>query len=179
MKFGPDLKTFDFFLRYHSVEYKLEVFSESISQIELHRPRGQTGKLLVIQLHGAPRIYKRDEGMWVREVDFTPSSSIGYLPGPSLGENFFRLVDPTNINIAYIEHALSHLRECCYDPVSWLTEQYEQYSLSGKIPDTPEIALDDGLVYVPKIQITPSKFPPMDYTPQPTKVSDKDVTIEG
>ncbi|KAK0595797.1 hypothetical protein LWI29_010039 [Acer saccharum] len=231
MKFDPDLKTFNFSLCYHSVEYKLEVFSESISQIELHRPpRRQSVKFLVIQLHGAPRIYKRDEGLWVRGVDFTPSSSIGqsnalclklpgrghvpkilksffyykeseseftlesvssfscnsdlvpiinppqnielpfkilfkinslvhqgFLPGPSLDDNFFRLVDPTRNNIAYIEHALSHLRECCYDPVSWLTEQYEQYSMSGKIPDTPEIALDDGLVYVPKIQITPSK----------------------
>ncbi|KAK1578467.1 hypothetical protein Q3G72_030483 [Acer saccharum] len=230
LKFGPDLKKFNFFLCYQSVEYKLEVFSESISQIELHRPRGQIGKFLVIQLHGAPRIYKRDEGLWVREVDFTPSSSIGqssalclklqgrghvpkilksffyykeseskfilesvssfscnsdlvpiinppqnielpfkilfkinslvhqgFLPGPLLDENFFRLVDPTSINIAYIEHALSHLRECCYDPVSWLTKQYKEYFMSGKIPDTPEIALDDGLVYVPKIQITPSK----------------------
>ncbi|KAL5812619.1 hypothetical protein ACOSQ3_027569 [Xanthoceras sorbifolium] len=231
VKFDSDLKKFYFSLSYHSVEYKLEVSSESILQIELCR--GQAIKFLVIQLYGAPRIYKHDD-QWVREVDFTPSSSIGQssafclklpgrghvpkilknflyykesegdfilyrdssfscnsdlvpiinppentdlpfkilfkinslvhhgcLPGPSLDDNFFHLVDPSRISIAYIEHALDkmfHLRKCCYDPVSWLSDQYKKYSMSGTIPESPEIALDEGLVYVRKILITPSKI---------------------
>ncbi|KAL2457175.1 RNA-dependent RNA polymerase 1 [Forsythia ovata] len=54
----------------------------------------------------------------------------GCLPGPNLDANFFRLVDPQRIDVRYIEYALEKLydlKECCYDPVSWLTEQYDKY----------------------------------------------------
>ncbi|KAL5746664.1 hypothetical protein ACOSP7_027810 [Xanthoceras sorbifolium] len=231
VKYGSNLRKFNFFLTHNSVEYKFEVSYESVWQIELRR--GQTAKFLVIQLYGAPRIYERD-GLWVREVDFTPSSSIGQssalclklpgkghvpkilkdffyykeseeefilergssfscnsdlvpiinppqnidlpfkilfkinllvqhgcLPGPTLDGNFFSLVDPSTIKIAYIEHALEklfHLRECCYNPVSWLSDQYKKYSESRTLPGSPQIALDDGLVYVHKILITPSRI---------------------
>ncbi|KAJ0098756.1 hypothetical protein Patl1_19779 [Pistacia atlantica] len=176
-----------FYLFYQSVNYRLHVSHESISQIELYCPRGQTSKFLVIQLLHGPQIYGK-HGRWVREVDFTPSSCIGQssalclelqwgarvsdisrafpsykrrgelfvlepgstfssnsdfapiisppqgfdmpfkilfkinslvqhgcLPGPALNANFFRLVDPNRINMAYIEHALdklSHLQKC-------------------------------------------------------------------
>ncbi|KAK2654471.1 hypothetical protein Ddye_014327 [Dipteronia dyeriana] len=50
VKFGTDLRRFNFFLTYNSVEYKLEVSYESIWKIKLHRPRGQTAKFLVIQV---------------------------------------------------------------------------------------------------------------------------------
>ncbi|KAK0596192.1 hypothetical protein LWI29_013507 [Acer saccharum] len=233
VKFGTNLRKFNFFLTYNSVEYKLEVSYESIWKIMLRRPRGQTAKFLVIQLYGAPQIYKKD-GQWIREVDFTPSSSIGQsnalclrlpgrdvvpkilkdffyyeesegefilergssfscnsdlvpiinlpqgivlpfkilfkinllvhhgcLPGPLVDGLFFRLVDPSRFNIACIEHALEklfHLRECCYDPINWLTEQYIKYSKSSTLPELPQIALEDGLVYVRKILITPTKM---------------------
>ncbi|KAF2305657.1 hypothetical protein GH714_007312 [Hevea brasiliensis] len=51
----------------------------------------------------------------------------GCLPGPALDTNFYKLVDPTRINIVYIEHALEkiyYLKECCYEPSRWLNEQY-------------------------------------------------------
>ncbi|KAJ0099034.1 hypothetical protein Patl1_19785 [Pistacia atlantica] len=85
----------------------------------------------------------------------------GCLPGPALNANFFRLVDPNRINMAYIEHALdklSHLQKCCYDPTNWLSEQYEKYLMSGRLPKSPAIALDNELVYVRKVLVTPSKI---------------------
>ncbi|KAI8545560.1 hypothetical protein RHMOL_Rhmol07G0048800 [Rhododendron molle] len=242
LKFGLGLRKLHFFLSYRCVDYKLELFYENIWQIELHRPRGQRSKFLLIQLLGAPRIYKKSaesclsyfkeypEENWVRATDFTPSNSIGqssalclelsygvkllnfseYFPyfkesegpfilesgssfsrnldlvpivgpayglelpyrilfkicilvqqgclsGPTLDINFFRLVDPRRIYITRIEDALErlyHLRECCYEPVRWLGEQYQKYL---KLPKTPAITLDDGLVYVHRVQITPCK----------------------
>ncbi|KAJ9135707.1 hypothetical protein P3X46_032859 [Hevea brasiliensis] len=84
----------------------------------------------------------------------------GCLPGPALDVNFFRLVDPDRVDIAYIEHALEklrHLNERCYDPVRWLRKQYTKYHTSGRLPEPPVVALDDGLVYVHRVQITPAK----------------------
>ena len=52
---------------------------------------------------------------------------------------------------------LFHLRECCYDPVSWLREQYRKHVSSGQFPTSPAVALDGGLIYVNKILVTPSK----------------------
>ncbi|KAH7516265.1 hypothetical protein FEM48_Zijuj10G0116800 [Ziziphus jujuba var. spinosa] len=246
VKFGTGFRNFYFFFSYRSVGYKLEVPSESIWQIELRRPRGQDSKFLLIQLIGAPRIYEEDnpavnyfkeahDNYWVREVDFTPSSSIGQsfticlelsnrcqlpdlrdhfiyykedegrfelekgdsfsrdsnlvpivdpppgidlpykilfkinslvqhgcLPGQALNINFFRLVDPNRmkINHNHIECALNRLyllKECCYDPVKWLKEQYRKYLSGTLIPREPYIALDEGLVYVYRVQVTPLK----------------------
>ncbi|KAK9930040.1 hypothetical protein M0R45_027099 [Rubus argutus] len=78
--FGKELKKMYCFFSYDSIEYKLELPSETICRIELHRPRGQFAKFLLFQLHGSPRIYKKDVTVasdWVREVDFTPSCCIG------------------------------------------------------------------------------------------------------
>ncbi|KAM7487790.1 hypothetical protein LguiB_025274 [Lonicera macranthoides] len=84
----------------------------------------------------------------------------GCVSGPALDGTFFRLVDPRRIHIAYIEHALEklfHLKDCCYEPARWLNEQYTMYRTSKKLPRSPAIALDDGLVYVRRVQVTPCK----------------------
>ena len=84
----------------------------------------------------------------------------GCLPGQALDLNFFRLVDPGRIEIEYIESALDklfHLKDCCHDPLRWLASQYTNYKASRKVPEMPTIALDEGLVYVHRVQITPSK----------------------
>ena len=83
----------------------------------------------------------------------------GCLSGPTLDTNFFRLVDPQRMNISFIEHALEklyHLKECCYEPVKWLNEQYRIY-MSKQVVGSPAISLDAGLVYVRRVQITPCK----------------------
>ncbi|XP_042496044.1 probable RNA-dependent RNA polymerase 1 isoform X2 [Macadamia integrifolia] len=84
----------------------------------------------------------------------------GCLAGPTLDANFFKLVHPAFIPANHIERALEklyHLKECCYEPVGWLHEQYRRYRRSNRTPISPTISLDAGLVYVRRVQITPSK----------------------
>nr|CAA09697.1 RNA-directed RNA polymerase [Nicotiana tabacum] len=246
IKFGIGLKKIYFFLSHASADYKLQLSYENIWQVVLHRPYGQNAQFLLLQLFGAPRIYKRLEDscysffketpddQWVRTTDFTPSwiglssslclefrngvqlpnfsesffyykesmnqfilqtgftfsfsqklalvpivhlpegielpykilfkiSSLiqhGCFPGLALNFNFFQLVDPRRRNIACIEHALEklyYLKECCYDPVRWLTEQYDEYLKGRQLPKSPPITLDDGLVYVRRVVVTPCK----------------------
>ncbi|XP_030959743.1 probable RNA-dependent RNA polymerase 1 [Quercus lobata] len=234
VRFDSKMRNLYFYFSDLSEEYKLELSYENIWKIELHHPRGQAKRFLLIQLLGAPRIYVQDHTRhWVREVDFTPSCCIGqssalclelpqegqlpkfhgdfvsykenegpfvlkqgialscssglvptlnpsegfdlpykilfkinsliqhgYLPGQAIDEKFYRLVDPKRITIEYIESALdklSHLKECCYEPVRWLKEQYRKYATSRRLLKTVAISLNDGLVYVNRVQVTPSK----------------------
>ncbi|KAJ4826290.1 multidrug resistance protein [Turnera subulata] len=83
----------------------------------------------------------------------------GCLVGSTLDTSFYRLIDPRKIGIVRVEHALEklyYLRECCYEPCKWLTEQYTKYP-KATLPRSPSISLDDGLVYVRRVQITPCK----------------------
>ncbi|XVF43431.1 hypothetical protein PTKIN_Ptkin02bG0039600 [Pterospermum kingtungense] len=85
----------------------------------------------------------------------------GCMPGPALDANFYRLVDPRRIDKVCIDHALEklyYLRECCYDPSRWLREQYKSYLTAKTNPGSPAISLDEGLVYVRRVQITPSRL---------------------
>ncbi|KAJ8753412.1 hypothetical protein K2173_019811 [Erythroxylum novogranatense] len=254
VNFGFGMRRFYFFLSYLSTNYKLELSYENIRKVELRfPPQGelsdlscrQPKKFLLIQLIGAPKIFKQDtptlsyfkeaaDNHWTREVDFTPSCCIGqssvvcleippgqelpnfgdnlffykesrgqftlekgstfscnsnlvpivdapegfelpyqilfkvnalvqhgFLPGAALDASFFRKIDPSKINAAYIEEALdklSHQKECCYDPTRWLHDQYLKYMTSGRIPAPPVVPLDDGLVYIRRVQVTPSKI---------------------
>ncbi|KAK8567431.1 hypothetical protein V6N13_105398 [Hibiscus sabdariffa] len=84
----------------------------------------------------------------------------GCIPGPALDDIFYRLVDPSRMDKVYIDHALEklyHLKECCYEPSRWLFEEYQVYTRSKKHPVSPAISLDAGLVYVRRVQITPSR----------------------
>ncbi|KAJ7954350.1 RNA-dependent RNA polymerase [Quillaja saponaria] len=85
----------------------------------------------------------------------------GCLAGTALDVDFYRLVDPRRIDIAFIEHALDklyHSKEFCYEPSRWLTENYRKYLiLRHHPPMSPSISLDAGLVYVRRVQITPCK----------------------
>lgn len=84
----------------------------------------------------------------------------GCLAGPTLNATFFRMVDPRIIDKPCIEYALEklyYLKECCYDPVEWLREQYTKYLTSRRRPDKPSISLDAGLVYVRRVQVTPCR----------------------
>ncbi|KAG6764321.1 hypothetical protein POTOM_031786 [Populus tomentosa] len=104
VNFGLGMRKLHFFLSHNLAEYKLNLLFDNIWQIELHRPRGQTVKYLLIQvtssaeLYGAPRIYEREvpsslnvfedpllnyfrdvpDEQWVRTTDFTPSCCIGH-----------------------------------------------------------------------------------------------------
>ncbi|XVF03028.1 hypothetical protein REPUB_Repub04eG0225200 [Reevesia pubescens] len=253
VNFGTGMRKLQFLLSHRGLEYKLELFYENIWQIELHCPRNQTSKYLLIQLFGAPRIYEKEvrssglvfedpllnyfmdvpDDQWVRTTDFTQSCCIGQssvlclelpnllqlpnfrenfayykenedklvlesgssyssnlslvpivgptlrdklpfeilfkvnwlvqngcIPGPALDANFYRLVDPRRMDKVYIDHALEklyYLKECRYEPSRWLLEEYKNYITSKKRLGSPAISLDDGLVYVRRVQITPSR----------------------
>ncbi|XP_062113341.1 RNA-dependent RNA polymerase 1-like [Humulus lupulus] len=251
--FGTGLRKLHFYLRNGLVEYRLQLSYENLWQIELHRPRGQTAKFLLIQLLGGLRVYKKDvrssgnifedplfnyfmdtpDDQWVRATDFTQSFSIGqssalclelpngldlpnfrenfayykeseeqfilergcafscnldlvpivgppsdvHLPfeiifkvnlllqngclsGPTLDASFYRLVDPRRVDAECIDYALEKLyalRECTFQPSLWLSEQYRKYRASRRHPKPSTIALDAGLVYVRRVQVTPTK----------------------
>jgi RNA-dependent RNA polymerase len=71
------------------------------------------------------------------------------------------MVDPKRIKAEYIESALNRLhmmKECCYEPVQWLEKQYRLYSKNSSLPLSSTISLDNGLVYVHRVQVTPTKI---------------------
>lgn len=80
----------------------------------------------------------------------------GCIPGPLLNATFYELLDPQRRDIGSIEYVLEklfYLKESCYDPVRWITEEYKNNNRLR----SPAISLDSGLVYVRRVQITPSK----------------------
>ncbi|KAE8654453.1 RNA-dependent RNA polymerase 1 [Hibiscus syriacus] len=80
----------------------------------------------------------------------------GFLPPTALDSRFFESVDPNRIDTVFIEHALEKmfsLKDCFYEPVKWLNEQYKEYRNK---PPRPSV-LPEGLVAVRRIQVTPSK----------------------
>ncbi|KAJ0538811.1 putative RNA-directed RNA polymerase [Helianthus annuus] len=80
----------------------------------------------------------------------------GCIPGPVLDANFYALLDPQRRDIEAIEYVMEKMyfsKDCCYDPVRLITEEY----LKNKKLKSPAISLDTGLVYVRRVQITPSK----------------------
>lgn len=85
----------------------------------------------------------------------------GCLPVLAIDTNLFHMVDPQRIKVEYIESALNKLyqmKECCYEPVQWLEKQYQRYSTHRSLPVSSTISLDEGLVYVHRVQVTPSKI---------------------
>lgn len=81
----------------------------------------------------------------------------GCIPGPLLDSSFFELLDPQRRHIGSIEYVLEKLyyvKDCCYDPIRWIKDEYKN---NNRIRSSPAISLDSDLVYVRRIQITPSK----------------------
>ncbi|KAB1205839.1 RNA-dependent RNA polymerase 1 [Morella rubra] len=170
VKFDSRKRELKFFLSHLFNEYKLEISYEDISQIELRRPDSQTTKFLLIQegssfscnsdlvpIMNPPRGFDLPY-----KILFKINSLVqhGRVPGPAIDVDFYQLVDPNKIKIEYIESALDelyHLKDCCYKPVRWLSQQYKRYSRYPQLPRSPAIALDGGLVYVHRVQITPCR----------------------
>ncbi|KAM0912877.1 hypothetical protein ACQ4PT_012533 [Festuca glaucescens] len=85
----------------------------------------------------------------------------GTLSGPTLDENFFRLVSPGFVHIDHIKRALekmSYQKRTVLNPTNWLSEYYTVIKRSRHVSTSPNISLDDdGLVYVYRVQVTPAK----------------------
>ncbi|KAK8463078.1 hypothetical protein SEVIR_1G318100v4 [Setaria viridis] len=85
----------------------------------------------------------------------------GTLSGPTLDDNFFCLVSPKHVPIDHIKRALlkmSYLKSTCLNPTNWLALQYSKIRKSRyALQRSSGISLDDGLVYVHRVQVTPAK----------------------
>ncbi|RLM79550.1 hypothetical protein C2845_PM12G26440 [Panicum miliaceum] len=85
----------------------------------------------------------------------------GTLSGPTVDDNFFRYVSPKVIPIDHIKRALlkmSYLKSTCLNPTNWLSVQYSRIrKLRYALQRSSNISLDDGLVYVHRVQVTPAK----------------------
>ncbi|KAM7485804.1 hypothetical protein LguiA_001813 [Lonicera macranthoides] len=130
-------------------------YIESESQYTLERASSFSKKLDLVPIVGPPQGLELPYDIVFKICSLVQN---GCIPGPVLNASFFRLVDPQRIDIAYIDHVLvklCHLKDCCYKPVRWLLEQYIRYLISAKRPRSPAIALDDGLVYIRRVQVTP------------------------
>lgn len=82
------------------------------------------------------------------------------LPGPALDLDFYKLLGSGKYERAFIDDSLEklfYLRECCYEPARWLREEYNKWITNGKPPLSPTISLDDGLVYMYRVQVTPAR----------------------
>ncbi|KAI7725319.1 hypothetical protein M8C21_029667, partial [Ambrosia artemisiifolia] len=80
----------------------------------------------------------------------------GCIPGPVLDDYFFALLDPQRRDVEAIDYVMEKLyfsKDSCYDPVRFIIEEYR----TNKRLKSPTISLDSGLVYVRRVQITPSK----------------------
>ncbi|XP_027151117.1 RNA-dependent RNA polymerase 1-like [Coffea eugenioides] len=132
-------------------------YKESDSQFMLENGFPYSDNLVLVPILRPP------QGLYVPyEILFQVCCLVqtGCLPGPSLDANFFRLVDPKRIDVKYIEHALEKLhtlKECCYEPVQWLKEQYDKYDKLRRLPKSRTRALADRLVDVRRVQVTPCK----------------------
>ncbi|XP_039144790.1 probable RNA-dependent RNA polymerase 1 [Dioscorea cayenensis subsp. rotundata] len=84
----------------------------------------------------------------------------GTLMGPALDDEFYRLVSPCFKPIDHIERALedmSYLKSSCLNPANWLYEKYQEFQTSKCDMKSSMISLNSGLVYVHRVQVTPSK----------------------
>ncbi|CAH9146430.1 unnamed protein product [Cuscuta epithymum] len=129
-------------------------YNETESQFIL-----EPGSRFSRNLHLVPIIHPPRGSELPFDLVFKISSLVqhGCLPGPVLNDRFFRLVDPRLVNIDCIENALEkllYMKECCYDPVMWLTDAYRNFKHP---PKSASINLDDGLVYVRRVLVTPTK----------------------
>ncbi|KAJ9554107.1 hypothetical protein OSB04_018152 [Centaurea solstitialis] len=80
----------------------------------------------------------------------------GCIPGPVLDAKFYELLDPERRDIASIDYVLEKLyfqKDCIYDPVRWITQEYRRKNRFR----SSAISLDGGLVYVRRVQVTPTK----------------------
>ncbi|KAK4261811.1 hypothetical protein QN277_004760 [Acacia crassicarpa] len=84
----------------------------------------------------------------------------GCLAGPAIDSGFYRLIDPRRMAHDFVERALEKLyfsKEFCTDPSKWMIDQFKKHGASKYPSQSPSISLDNGLVYVRRVQITPCK----------------------
>ena len=84
----------------------------------------------------------------------------GTLSGPTLDDDFFRMLIPGLVPLTFIDRALERLSntgDCCFTPEIWLREQYEKMRDSAQETTLGSTLRPAGLVYVHRAQVTPSR----------------------
>uniref|UniRef100_A0A7N2L809 RNA-dependent RNA polymerase n=1 Tax=Quercus lobata TaxID=97700 RepID=A0A7N2L809_QUELO len=104
--------------------------------------------------------YKESEERYILETGSSFSSNMDLVPivGPPPGITLpFDILFKINSLVQHGCLAGPTLdAKCCQEPSRWLSEQYRKY-ITSRHPKSPVISLDSGLVYVRRVQITPSK----------------------
>ncbi|GLJ11712.1 hypothetical protein SUGI_0175160 [Cryptomeria japonica] len=99
------------------------------------------------------------------EILFKVNSLVqnGLLCGPNLSTEFFKLLHPKWFPSNYISWALvqlNNLRNTCYDPAKLIKKEYEspkKFRHLGRHTVPLNAYLDEGLMCVYRVQVTPSK----------------------
>ncbi|KAL1569847.1 RNA-directed RNA polymerase [Salvia divinorum] len=185
VKFGTGLKIMHLLLCHELVEYRLQLYYDNIWQIVLYDSGSHASKLLLIQLYGAPRIFKKladseysyfqqtPDDQWVRTTDFTPSLCIGQSSGICLRlPHGIKLPDFERHFVYYKESKKPFFLETgvpfcenmdlvpIMQPPRGLELPYRllfkhQSYCFFKKPKSPVV--DDDLVHIHRVQVTPTK----------------------
>ncbi|KAI5078515.1 hypothetical protein GOP47_0006186 [Adiantum capillus-veneris] len=97
------------------------------------------------------------------EIVFIVNSlvQLGYLSGPSLGRRFFHLLLPSqNMTldcILYVLNRLTRQEDTCFDPENWFQSEVQQFLKEPLKEKLRNHSLDDGLMQVRKVFVTPSR----------------------
>lgn len=125
----------------------------------------------VLLEHGSPflstsklmPILKPPEGLHLPyTVIFKINSLVhnGILSWPTLGKEFFKLLQPERSHVALVNQALEKLGnsgwKTCYRPEEWL--QNNMHPKSNRHRNAVHTALENGLMYVNSVQVTPAKI---------------------
>ncbi|KAL4196139.1 hypothetical protein AMTRI_Chr04g244530 [Amborella trichopoda] len=120
----------------------------------------KTGSSFSHSLHLVPIVHPPDQIKLPYKILFRVNSLVqnGFLVGPTLDTEFYNLLN--GLPSPFVERSLediSRLTNCCLEPGKWLQEQYKKYRNLPRRPSPAAISLEPGLVYVHRVQVTPSK----------------------
>lgn len=110
-----------------------------------------------------PILHSPDINKLPFELVFLVNSLVqqGFLSGPSLGRNFFSLLEPSRkMPSKYIVHVLDKMRreeDTCFEPEEWFRSGVQQFQRQVDKDKLTNCTLDDGLMRVRKLYVTPSR----------------------
>jgi RNA-dependent RNA polymerase len=158
----------------HSSSLGLELSKGiSVSQIQENFAHYKEIEDKVLLEHGSPflstsklvPILKPPEGLHLPySVIFKINSLVqnGILSWPTLGKEFFSLLQPERSHDALINQALEKLSNSgwntCYRPAQWLQDQLKMIEKSNRHRSAGHTPLENGLMYVNSVQVTPAKI---------------------
>ncbi|XP_050222842.1 probable RNA-dependent RNA polymerase 1 [Mercurialis annua] len=74
--------------------------------------------------------------------------------------NFFKHINSFELSFEFLQQTFEKLfykKECCYNPLSWISEQHSKYQPNKDAQMSLHLSPDTGFVYVRRIYISPCK----------------------